>query len=333
MSSESKTPGPPARILFVILIVLAIPATIALDTATVTPEELAAGADASPLGYTWSLVLFYFPVLVVAVWLLRHPLYPVQKKALGLALAILLPLLTLLDVFLGNLFFTWPNADASLKVFVWGYVFGQGWVKNVPIEEFLFYAGGIVATILVYIWAKEYSMPAANLDAEEYRKTAQAASRVAVFHPRTLVVAVVAFAAALAYKKLGNHPYPEGFPGYFLFNLVAIATPMAMFWRVVGRFINLQAFLFMMSSLLWVSMLWEATLGLPYGWWGYHPQQMMGIFINAWSDLPLEAVLVWIAGGWASVTVYEVIKLYLHSERSMLNLLFGVGAGPAAESA
>ncbi len=329
MSSQNAISEKPARTLLLIAAVLAIPATIALDTATVTPEELAAGADPTPLGYTWSLVLFYFPALVVIGWLLQNPLFPIQRKALGITVAILLPLLALLDIFLGNLFFKWPNADASLKIYIWGYTFGEGWAKDVPIEEFLFYAGGIVATILVYIWAKEYLMPEYNLDAEEYRKTTQETKRMAVFHPRTLVVAAIAFAAALAYKKFGNHPYQEGFPGYFLFNLVAISTPMAMFWRVVGRFINLQAFLFMMAALLWISMLWEATLGLPYGWWGYHPEQMMGIFINAWSDLPLEAVLVWVAGGWAGVTVYEVIKLYLHSDRSFLNLLFGVGASPS----
>ena len=48
-----------------------------------------------------------------------------------------------------------------------------------------------------------------------------------------------------------------------------------------------------MFFMMLVSMLWEATLALPYGWWNYQRETMTGIFIGAWSGLPIEAIIVW----------------------------------------
>ena len=58
------------------------------------------------------------------------------------------------------------------------------------------------------------------------------------------------------------------------------------------------------------SVLWEATLALPYGWWNYQHPAMMGVFIGAWSGLPLEAVLVWLAVTYGTVIMFEVVKIW-----------------------
>jgi hypothetical protein len=71
-------------------------------------------------------------------------------------------------------------------------------------------------------------------------------------------------------------------------------------------------------------------LGIPYGWWGYEPDQMMGIFIQPHCDLPLEAVLVWTLGSWTTVICYETILTALYAERSGWSL-FGVVAAPEGE--
>ena len=62
-----------------------------------------------------------------------------------------------------------------------------------------------------------------------------------------------------------------------------------------------------------ISLLWEATLAVPYGWWGYQPKQMMGLFIGAWSGLPIEAVCVWMAVSYSTTIIFEIIKLWLAS--------------------
>jgi len=78
-----------------------------------------------------------------------------------------------------------------------------------------------------------------------------------------------------------------------------------------------------MYFILLVSMLWEATLALPYGWWNYQHHAMMGVFIGAWSQLPLEAVLVWLAVTYGTVIFFEVIKILQASERPAKQMLLG----------
>ena len=54
--------------------------------------------------------------------------------------------------------------------------------------------------------------------------------------------------------------------------------------------------------------MWEARLGVPYGWSGFQQPQMLAIFITAWSRLPIVEVVVWIAVTYATVIVYEVVR-------------------------
>ena len=72
-----------------------------------------------------------------------------------------------------------------------------------------------------------------------------------------------------------------------------------------------------------VSLIWEATLAIPYAWWGYHHDMMMGIYISAWHDLPIEAAFLWMVVTYTTIIVYEAIKLWLlfkeHSQNPPLN--------------
>jgi hypothetical protein len=42
----------------------------------------------------------------------------------------------------------------------------------------------------------------------------------------------------------------------------------------------------------------------------------MGLRISAWAGLPIEAVCVWIAVTYATAIVFEIVKLWLASEKS-----------------
>jgi hypothetical protein len=70
-------------------------------------------------------------------------------------------------------------------------------------------------------------------------------------------------------------------------------------------------------------MLWEATLAVPYGWWGYQQNQMMGLSIGAWTGLPIEAIAVWIAVTYMTAIVYEIVKLWQASGRPARRAFFG----------
>ena len=82
---------------------------------------------------------------MLARWFLRHPEYPIQRRAFALTLAALLPQGSGLDLLFGHAFFTFENRAATLGVGV--PVVGG----SVPVEEFAFYALGFLAMLLTYI--------------------------------------------------------------------------------------------------------------------------------------------------------------------------------------
>ncbi len=72
-----------------------------------------------------------------------------------------------------------------------------------------------------------------------------------------------------------------------------------------------------------ISLLWEVTLAVPYGWWNFRDQQMVGIRITAWSRLPVEEEFVWVTVTYATVIVYEILKRWKASGRTLRHALMG----------
>jgi len=87
--------------------------------------------------------------------------------------------------------------------------------------------------------------------------------------------------------------------------------------------INWRAFSMTLFIILLISLLWEATLALPYGWWGYQSGEMVGIHVTAWSGLPIEAVVVWFAVTYATAIVYEVVRCWQSSGKGAIQAFFG----------
>jgi hypothetical protein len=54
---------------------------------------------------------------------------------------------------------------------------------------------------------------------------------------------------------------------------------------------------------------------------------MTGLFVGAWAGLPIEGVCVWIAVTYATVIIFEVVKVCLTSERSARDALLGEREG------
>ena len=61
---------------------------------------------------------------------------------------------------------------------------------------------------------------------------------------------------------------------------------------------------------------------------GYQPKQMMGPRIGAWAGLPIEAVCVWIAVTYATVIVFEIVKLWQASEKPAKDAFLGLKNSP-----
>jgi len=299
------------------LAMIAIPAAITLRS-VVTPATVQAIKGASPHGYTWSLLLFIVPIAVIGVWFLPSEGLDVPQKAFWRTIGILVPIGCLLDVIFAQWFFWFPDPKATLGILA------PALGRWVPIEEYFFYFTGFITILLLYVWFSEYWLAAYTI--EDYRGESRALPRLLKFHPTSLIVAGVLIAGAFIYKKYFSH-VPDGWPGYFIVLMLGGLAPAMSFFPATKRFINWRALSMTMFFIMLVSMLWEATLALPYGWWNYQHRAMMGVFIGAWCDLPIEAVLVWLAVSYGAVILFEVVKIWQASGRRMREVMLGEPSG------
>lgn len=305
-----------AGIVIGMLAMIVIPTALTLHSVS-APGTLSVGADPSPHGYTWSLLLFIVPILVIGVWFLPSEGLEIPQRAFWRTIGILAPIGCLLDVIFAQWFFTFPNSEATLGIPA------PAFGRPVPVEEYVFYFTGFVAVLLLYVWLSEYWLAAYTV--ADYPTEARRMRRLLHFHPASLIVAVILICAAWFYKKhFAPVPDRDGFPGYFTVLVAGALVPAISFYLVARRFINWRALSLTLFFMLLVSELWEATLALPYGWWGFQHRQMIGLFVGAWSNLPIEEVGVWIAVSYATVVVFEIVKIWQASGRGVKDAFLGI---------
>jgi hypothetical protein len=298
------------------LAMIAVPATITLRTVHQPAPLIPVNQNSTPHGYTCSLLLFIIPSLVIGVWFLPSEGLHIPQRAFYRTLGILVPLGCALDFVFAQWFFTYPNRGATLGINA------PALGRPVPIEEYVFYFTGFLTVLLLYVWLGEFWLAAYNVI--DYPSEAKKVRRLLQFHPTSLILAAILIGAACLYKKyFALPPDQPGFPGYFTFLVVGAFLPAVTFFPVAKRFINWRALSLTLFFMLLISLLWEATLAVPYNWWNFQHGQMIGVFIGAWSYLPIEEVAVWIAVTYATAIVFEVMKVLLASERSTREAMLG----------
>ncbi|WP_295483138.1 lycopene cyclase domain-containing protein [Accumulibacter sp.] len=308
--------GPPYRVLFLLAAMLIVPTALTLSSVEHPGVLNVASDNPTPYGYTWSLLLFIVPVAVLGSWFARRPALRFPRQAFWRTLAVLVPLGFVLDLAFGNAFFVFRNHGATLGITV------PAVGGALPVEEFVFYLSGFMAALLSYVWADEYWMRAYNVP--DYRGQANGLVRFVRPHYPSVWCGIALIAAAAAYKR-GFSDAPAGFPWYFTYLTLGALVPSAALFHTARSFINWRAFSFTFLLMLLISLLWEVTLALPYGWWGFRPEAMIGLSIDAWHGLPIEEPLVWMAVSYATVIVYEVIKIWLALGERAPQAFFGGG--------
>jgi hypothetical protein len=304
-----------------LMAILALSSTLAMLRIDVSQKSIDPLLNPSPLGYTFSLALFVVPCVVLGIWVWRSKYTPEQRVASGITLVLLIPIGVLLDLIFGRTFLLFPNPKATLGILVPGYdlrsgwagLLGPGWKPFLPLEEFAFYALGFVAILLTYIWGDEILFRANKVDDRQRTPRAFRGWKERSFF--WLGSGAALFAIAWAVRRHTPSQSGHAFPGYFLFLLVGSIVPSLLFSRVAFQFINWRALSLSWLFILTLSQFWEASLGIPYGWWAYQPDQMMGVFLKAHCNLPLEAVLVWTLGSWTTAIIYETVLTALHAGR------------------
>ena len=299
--------------LYLILIIV-LPVMLTLHSVVETYKIQTLSENPTPLGYTISLSLFVFPMFVLGWWFFRKQQMGMQKKAFLWTITLLIPLGVLLDVFFGNMFFEFGNHNA-----VTGITF-PAIGGALPIEEVIFYVTGFVTILLLYIWCDEYWLERYNLS--DYESEVEGISRLIQFHLPSLLIGLGLIVISIIYKKYLSGD-EGGFPWYFIYITIVALIPSMMLFPSTQRFINWRAFSFTFFVIVLISLIWEATLALPYQWWGYQDSAMMGIHIRAWHNLPVEAVIIWFAVSYTTVIIYETIKIWKASKKEGLKIFVG----------
>jgi hypothetical protein len=312
-SHGSPSPAVAAGIVIGMLAMVVIPAAFTLHAVS-SPGMLTVAANASPHGYTWSLLLFVVPILVILLWFVPGEDLKIPARAFRWTIGVLVPTGWLLDVVFAQWFFAFPNPKATLGIPA------PAFGRPVPIEEYAFYLTGFITVLLLYVWLSEYWLAAYTVD--DYAGEARAQERLLRFHPASLVLGLALIVIAIVYKKYFSS-VPDGWPGYFIVLVAGGLVPSASFYPVTHRFINWRALSLTMFIILLVSLLWEATLALPYGWWNYQHGAMVGVFIGVWCGLPIEAVMVWLAVTYGTVILFEAVKIWQASGRKAKDAFLG----------
>jgi len=249
-------------------------------------------------GYSLSLLIWILPIIAMAVFFIKRRLLSPEKSfALLLTIALLAAVGIVLDLLFAHCFFTFDNPKAVCGLTI----------RRIPVEEFVFYITGFWFILFAYVFCDEWFLLKYNVPDEEYARYRNSLEKKLIYHLKSLWVAPVLIVLGTVFKRLVN-PDGEFIPGYFAFLLLAAYLPMFLFYNVTKTFVNWRAFVFIMLLTLFISIIWEVTLALPYGYWGYQRGAMLGIFIHPWHGLPLEAVSVWIFSTLV-ILVYEFIKI------------------------
>jgi len=340
--------GQDVSVLFAIIAVVVIPAMLTLNTVKVPITGSDVKLNPTPLGYTVSLLIYLVPVLALYWWFSRRcpegdgALRRNSRVVLGRLLAppreyrldyrrsayrwtllTLIPAGFLLDIVLGHEFLKFDNREATLTIIplfrAFDFTKGQ-FVPHIPVEEFVFYTLGFMAILSVYVWCDEYWLDKYNVDDYHIPPRTDGGlppyvAQVQILAP--LLISLGLVAAALIYKKFIAWPEElrAGFPSYFTFLVLASLFPAILLFRTTQRFINWRAVSFTVFWVVLTSLIWEATLASPYGWWGYQPFHMAGLYIGAWFKLPIEAVLLWVSATFTTVLVYETFKILISLKR------------------
>lgn len=306
---------------------------------------------ASPYGYTWSLLLVVVPFLVLLYWYIFYPNnHRAHWRCLLQVIVMLTVAWTLLDIFFALTIFYFPNCGATLGPPGWripGYIPGTGFVWAIPIEEVAFYLFSAFSLVMIYIWFSEVWFGKYALSESDHRNKGENVIPIVEIDPIIFVIGVVLVVIGIILQMLFGHvppmpvpvppmidpscqmPQPFGFttgkvfPVYFTLLVILIVLPSVFFYRKMKCFINTGALHMTILLGTLISLIWEVTLAMPYGWWGYQPDYMLGFYIAPWYNLPIESVLLWLAAGWSTIFLYEFVRLKCVTGRSLFSLMFG----------
>src|SRR5580693_5218358 len=216
VSSGDPSPRLSAWLVAAMLAMVALPAAITLFAVRSPGTLQVSASNPTPHGYTWSLLLFIVPIVVIGFWFVPAEGVEIPRRAFCWTIGVLVPLGFGLDFFFAQRFFVFFNSGATLGIGA------PALGAPVPVEEYIFYFTGFLCVLLLYVWLDEFWLAAYNVP--DYAGASQKISRLFQFHVKSAIVGVVLIVVAVIYKKMFS-PVPDGFPSYFTFLVVGAVVP------------------------------------------------------------------------------------------------------------
>lgn len=243
-------------------------------------------------GYTWSLLAFAVPSLVMARALSVRGVLPSVERPLWRAWALLVPMGVALNFAFADDFFVYPDPKAIAGLTVPALDLGSvDHAHPIPLEEFAFYGLGFLAMLLGYVWCDAVLWP---------RTTQRRGGAPGWLEGATAPLLLVGAGVMVA----------DGTPSYWSY-LSLVPVPVTLVgWPLVRGRLNVAAVSVTTAMIVIASVLWEAVLAVPRGWWGYQADAMLGVQALG---LPIEALIVW---GLAPVTTAVCFELLRLKERA-----------------
>src|SRR5271156_6657541 len=99
VSAGNPSPRLSAWIVAAMLGMVAVPSAITLRTVIAPGTLQVSSANPTPYGYTWSLLLFIAPIVVIGFWFLPAESVEIPRRAFWRTIAVLVPLGFGLDFF------------------------------------------------------------------------------------------------------------------------------------------------------------------------------------------------------------------------------------------
>src|SRR5512133_3305815 len=115
-SETSRDPRRNSWLVLVLLVMIVIPAAIALNTVQFPGTLQISNSNPTPFGYTLSLSLFIIPIIVIGGWLVASERLAFPRRAFWRTIGLLVPVGFGLDFFFGNTFFVFPDARSTNQV-------------------------------------------------------------------------------------------------------------------------------------------------------------------------------------------------------------------------
>jgi len=264
-----------------------------------------------PLTYLSSLAFWFLPTLLLLPRFLDYTdAGGRRRKALLLSTANIVVTGVVLDFVLGSFVLKFDEAHPSNYLYWFTY---PALNIHIPVEEVLFYVISPVAILLVYAWADEYWVAAYT--ARTARQLIKAKDRLVQLSPHAPAVGLAMLASGI-YLHRRLQPAAPVIPVYFTFLVLAGLGPATLVFKTVARLVNWRAFGVTLLYLLVTSLVWEAALAIPRHWWGYQAQAMIGVQ-TPWTidpnwELPVEAVMVWLAAPFSCILLYESAKFVMY---------------------